>query len=94
MEPAQPGQLAGIAIAKSGKELAMVVLSLLDVAGHVDFDADVRLDRIAQQSRKPRKVIPAAGANDLTRGNSACSSTTALNLKISRISFDRRDVTA
>jgi hypothetical protein len=72
----------------------MVALSLLDVAGHVDFDADVSLDRIEQQSRKPRKVIPAAGANDLTRGNSACSSTTALNLKISRISFDRRDVTA
>ncbi len=36
----------------------MVALSLLDVAGHVDFDADVSLDRIEQQSRKPRKVIP------------------------------------
>jgi hypothetical protein len=48
----------------------MVALSLLDVAGHVDFDADVSLDRIPQQSRKPRKVIPAAGGNDPTRGNS------------------------
>ena len=42
----------------------------LDVAGHVDFDADVSLDRIEQQSRKPRKVIPAAGANDPTHENS------------------------